>query len=609
MNKKVFIISFFIIVIFGLIYFFNKFDMGTSRYITQKENIKTEEAKEIFIKKHLEEIEIQLPNNSDKLNSQSYYFFEIRDKKENIVYKDEISFKEFKFANRYSIDLKKSNLKSGNYSIYISAINVIKNDVITDYKINFKYSNIDKIKTLYIIISIVLIIFIILLIYVLKTKDKIHIIFLKMAIPIFIMYLFFIPMLAGHDETYHWIRAYELSEFKVIPEIEFGYSGSWLPIGINLGLPYDASYKYEDVIKSKKEKIDINKRSFQSEGSIGVYSPIQFIPQIIGINICKLISNNTLLITYVARLFNLITCIFLLTMAIKIAPFGKKILFLLCLNPIAIEGFTTLSGDGITISLSFLIIAYILNLIQKEEKIGTKNIILLCLLSVLLSLCKIIYIIIPFLILIIPKNKYKSKKQHIITLILCLCIPIILNLLWLQISSSISVGSAPFSVPSKNLHLLFTNPIKFVRAFVYSTFTNSGTMFMEMFSSDLLMQRKAVNSVLVPVILIVITIYLVFEKEDKKIKFNKISKALIIFLAFGLFLAVFLCEYVFWVRYNSKEIYGFQGRYLIPIIPIVLLLIKSKLPQYKLKNSESIVNVGCIIVNLFTILEFIVCFL
>ena len=69
MNKKVFIISFFIIVIFGLIYFFNKFDMGTSRYITQKENIKTEEAKEIFIKKHLEEIEIQLPNNSGSLSN------------------------------------------------------------------------------------------------------------------------------------------------------------------------------------------------------------------------------------------------------------------------------------------------------------------------------------------------------------------------------------------------------------------------------------------------------------------------------------------------------------------------------------------------------------
>ena len=47
------------------------------------------------------------------------------------------------------------------------------------------------------------------------------------------------------------------------------------------------------------------------------------IPQAIGMVFSRLISDNLLLMLYMARLFNLIVCVVLLYFTIKLIPFGK----------------------------------------------------------------------------------------------------------------------------------------------------------------------------------------------------------------------------------------------------------------------------------------------
>ena len=88
---------------------------------------------------------------------------------------------------------------------------------------------------------------------------------------------------------------------------------------------------------------------------MSVYSPVQYLPQVIGVGIGKILTDRPILISYLGRLANLAICITMLYYAIKKIPFAKKLLLILAFIPIAIEGFVTLSGDGFTIATAFFV--------------------------------------------------------------------------------------------------------------------------------------------------------------------------------------------------------------------------------------------------------------
>ncbi len=78
-----------------------------------------------------------------------------------------------------------------------------------------------------------------------------------------------------------------------------------------------------------------------------------------------------------------------------------------------LKDFSSLSPDAMTISLAFLYIAYILKLaFSKEEAfIGKKEIITLTVMSIIMSLCKIVYVPLVLLMFIIPKEKIQRLQK------------------------------------------------------------------------------------------------------------------------------------------------------------------------------------------------------
>lgn len=143
-----------------------------------------------------------------------------------------------------------------------------------------------------------------------------------------------------------------------------------------------------------------------------------------------------MLMVYGARIINMIVAILLLYLAIKQMPFGKRGMLISMCFPIAIEGFTSMSPDALTIAVSYLITAYVLNIVfNKEKNIEKKDIFVLALLSIVIALCKIVYLPLVGLLLLIPKEKFKSKKTQILTIGIIMTVAIIANLVWLKISS------------------------------------------------------------------------------------------------------------------------------------------------------------------------------
>ena len=212
-----------------------------------------------------------------------------------------------------------------------------------------------------------------------KTEIKPEKALLFIMIPFCILILFAIPVGRGHDETIHWIKVFEISEGSLISPIdpETGVSTAFLPTGVD-EIVNERSYgefRYVDNIPLLNNKLNYNEKIKIENPRAESYCFIQYIPETAGVLIGKLITQNPLLIAYMARIGNIVTCIIIMYFAIKLIPFGKNVLLILATIPIAIEGFATISGDGITTSICALFIAYTFYLaFDKNKKCGKKEV-------------------------------------------------------------------------------------------------------------------------------------------------------------------------------------------------------------------------------------------
>lgn len=255
---------------------------------------------------------------------------------------------------------------------------------------------------------------------------------------IFVLFFICMPTFKNHDEDAHWIRAYDIAQGNFITSTEYGhifaenstnYPATKLPKAI-LQIT-DVQYKQNHTAKDLLNiKVNDDDELYVAMPTTAIYSPIQYLPQAIGIYLADLITDRPIIMAYVARIFNMIFCYVILYYAIKLMPFGKELLLIAMSIPIAIEGFTSMSPDGMTISMSLLLIAYVLRLVYSKEimKIAWKQKVILATISIVLALCKIVYLPLVGLVLLLPKEKFYSRKDQILTIGGIMLLAIVANL-------------------------------------------------------------------------------------------------------------------------------------------------------------------------------------
>ena len=443
-----------------------------------------------------------------------------------------------------------------------------------------------------------------------KKGIKIENIFLYTVPVICLFYIICMPTFKNHDELYHWFRSYEVSIGKFVEGIDGDTLGTKMPENIVKPLTDDwTTLTYGDV----EAYLDLglepeNEATLYSETS-AVYSFIQYLPQAIGIFITRIFTDKVLLLAYGGRIMNMIVSVGLIYLAIKKIPFGKKAILLLSYIPIAIEGFSSLSPDAMTISVAFLYIAYIMSLAfhKKDQIIGKKQIIILLVMSIVMALCKIVYIPLVLLMFMIPKEKFKNK-QKIKPLIMIVIIACVINLLWLGFSSNylkyFREGDSAVQVKT-----VLTHPIEYIQNCLYTLALNGDDYILTMFGGELGWGELIKVHTVVPYILFVFMIWLTLT--DKTIKntfalYQKIVIALTILAVGGL---IFTSLFVQWTTCGSDSIAGIQGRYFIPILPLLMLLVGSQIKlksEYDDKNLQRSIGVIGTVLQIYVVLQIVI---
>ena len=393
--------------------------------------------------------------------------------------------------------------------------------------------------------------------------------FLIFGIIFGICYSIIIPMWGTPDEPTHYLRANEISHGHLISLKEDNRVGNYLPENTHEIYELDVfNIKYADII-SKLGIKESKEYSFHGFANTALYSYVCYLPQSIGILIGRGLRLPMILGAYLGRLFNFMTWLFIIYMAIKYIPYGKRIVFMIAFLPMQLQEAISLSPDCLINSLSIGLIAYVIYHMSKNKKLDMKDYLLGSMITIIISLLKIVYLPLCLLVLLIPKERFNSTKDKYIKIGILAAICVIVNLIWLKISSGFLIEFNEGVDSSLQVSGILSNPLNYIRIILH-TYRLSSFLYLKQMLGSILGWYNIGTSGLMLLIYFFVMLYVSFK--EKKVELKKYSKMMFIFIMITIVVLISTSLYVQWTPVGYPEIQGIQGRYFLPILLLGLFL-------------------------------------
>ena len=316
----------------------------------------------------------------------------------------------------------------------------------------------------------------------------------------------------------------------------------------------------------------------------GIWS-LSYVPSAIGTIVGQGLSLSFVHVFMLGKLFNLLFYVMLFYFAIKKIPYGKTLLAVFGLVPTSIFMASNYSYDPWVIGFIVLSYSFFFYEIQNpDKKLEAKNVVCMIVFLILGCMPKAVYCVLGLPFLFMPKAKFKDKKQRLmyympvaiagIALLATFAVPALIQ----GVGSGDSRGGEGINANAQLAYIL-SDPIAYARVFFH--FLKDYLSFGNMQSY---MQRYFYfgnGDFYVPVFVIrVIVAFL-----DKKKATNQRNLVRISCVAASL-LAVAACATVMYIVFTpvgSEQIFGCQGRYILPAMIPFLAAISPDVFDNKIK--------------------------
>jgi len=405
-----------------------------------------------------------------------------------------------------------------------------------------------------------------------------------------ILFMIAVPPFQVPDEGNHFLRSYQISQGELLSERRDKSGGGEVPVslsitadkigGNNVAFHPENKQSIINILEAFHIPLERDIKKYTPFSNTAIYSPVPYIPQVIGISAGKIFDAPPVMLLYLGRVFNLIFSVFIISYSIRIIPIFKNLIFLIALTPVSIHLFASLSPDAATISISFLLISKILRLAYDAEIliIEKKDIIFLMIASAMLASCKAAYFPVVFLYFIIPVRKLGNITNYILFGLAVTSITLCCFFLWGDMAEKLVVthlyGGIPFGMaklfiishPIAYMEMVLRNLDIFLSFYIYSFIGVLGWLDTEL-----------------PVYFIVIygiTMTVAALMEGKKeIIFSWFERIIICIIAASCIILIITSQYFIWTLETDSEIGMAQGRYFIPVSPLffIPLLYNSRL--------------------------------
>lgn len=386
------------------------------------------------------------------------------------------------------------------------------------------------------------------------------------------------PILNIPDEAAHFARAERVSEGKMFvdPAVQkFETIRSVIEMEESLSIP---------ITKSELKNKDINYETEYVDHVAASNLSFLYFPQAIGIIIAKVLKMNAIWMLWLARLSNLLVYAFLIAIGLKITPRLKYLLFAISISPMSIQQAASCSVDAMINGITILYIAFFLYLYNKKY-INKKETLMFYILSILVVLAKVTNICIAGLILLLPlEMNEKKKKSYFIKGIgvfgICV-IAIVYYLHTLDFATNLSQVDYITQMNvngEEQIKYIMNNFSHWFRMFI-------AAMINQVYISVVQLSTFGWLSYGYPILIVAMPfIYGKICFQEQGMDFSKFEKFLITLMVLGSYGLTCLALYIGWTSVGSESIEGVQGRYFIPILVLMGLVLASGKSEEKRKQ-------------------------
>lgn len=441
--------------------------------------------------------------------------------------------------------------------------------------------------------------------------------FLCAALCFEVLYCIMTPPLQAPDEFNHFYRAYQISEGNFLPLKKDRRLGGYVPKGI---ADFTDQYKQCDYIKnytityydircSFDVELNEQQQTRQDFANTAYYSPVSYLPQAFILFVLRQCQATPAVMYYCGRLFVFLVWLFGMYYVLRVLPAFKWLFTLLALLPMNMHIVNSFSADTVTNLLSFLFIALVLKHIFVTERVTQRHLLLLCALLVLIALAKVVYIGLAVLLLAIPGHKFKSMYHRVAYLALLLLISGLPAALWSNVVMKLYIAHKDYDPvylygatlsPCGDYYAqkdyLLSHGMYFPEVIYNSLFINPYR-----YLSSYIGAFGHLDIVLPPWMHLVSygVILGVALNESATATFTTRQKLILLSAAGLAFVLVLLSQHLIWDCVGSGMVDLLQGRYLIPLFPLIFITLGNPFVKTKF-NSASLVIPFITVLNLYS---------
>lgn len=427
-------------------------------------------------------------------------------------------------------------------------------------------------------------------------KAKLHHLFIFFSLTLGLLYMALIPAYVAPDEETHIHTAYALSNTMLGIENE----------GI---VSLRAS---DDITLDKADTMDIFSYQTIAQNLFGqcedttmvatdytiVYTEpfYLYLPTAIGMTIGRLFNFNYITLIYFARVMNLLTYTALVAIGIYHLPRFKRVLCVVALLPMPLMLASSVNYDAIVIATAFLYTAIVLKTVQCEADFSWKQILTVGILALLLAPMKKLYIFLCLLCFIFPLRKcpklIRKTFWYVIGagfLVFIFLIPTILERLYITeyFLHMASVSDVPEFNP---LNIDYTAQYLWLPPYILTHLNDALKLILRTIQENTglylvqLIGGKAGEYILLDLPIWTPLIFVFYAalfistvptpEEDAPLLSlpQKCWSSLLVLATIAGLTIVCLT----WSSWFDTTIWGLQGRYLLPILPLTLFIFQSK---------------------------------
>ena len=410
-----------------------------------------------------------------------------------------------------------------------------------------------------------------------------HVVCLFVGLTSVLILCFLTPPFEVPDEPQHFFRSYQLSELQLWGTLQDGAAGAVLPSSlVNLVenfLGTSAIFDSKRAIRAQPfgetwsktaDPLNPEDREFVDFSGAVSYSPLAYAPQVLGIWVGRSFGAPPLMLLYLARLANGVAAVLAMAWALKMLPVGKGAGLAAALLPMAQFEYASASPDAAIISSVFVFTAVAL----RASAAGTWRIgdVIACAVSgTVFTSVKVVYA--PLLLVGLAgclrqiRAGRPAKAAFSVQMLIALG-AILTTAAWLASVSHLLGAYRAGADPSAQVFFIFAHPAEYAgivwhsivhnfRAYLRSGVGQLGwlTIFLPGYAYFLAAVAFAVSP-------------LTECSRPCGLGLAQTVWNMLLFTA-----TVILIEtaiYLYWSPVGAPEIKGVQGRYFIPLLPLLV---------------------------------------